>query len=87
MPNGLVFECHLNTGQPNHLNTGQMAAILFLMYWSGARMVRLVHMTAFHLNTKSFEIRTSKSWYSNVSGIQMVGIQIPTVFSYASLLE
>ena len=29
MPNGLVFECHLNTGQPNHLNTGQMDAILF----------------------------------------------------------
>ena len=29
MPNGLVSECHLNTGQPNHLNTGQMDAILF----------------------------------------------------------
>ena len=29
MPNGLVFECHLNTGQPNHLNTGQMDNIIF----------------------------------------------------------
>ena len=28
-PNGLVFECHLNTGQPNHLNTRLMKAILF----------------------------------------------------------
>ena len=29
MPNGLVFECYLNTRQPKHLNTGQMDAILF----------------------------------------------------------
>ena len=29
MPNGMVVECHLKTGQPNHLNTGQMGAILF----------------------------------------------------------
>ena len=29
MPNGLVFECHLNTGQPDHLNTKQMDSILF----------------------------------------------------------
>ena len=29
MPNGPVFKCHLNTGQPNHLNTGQMDTILF----------------------------------------------------------
>ena len=29
MPNDLVFECHLNTEQPNHLNTGLMDAILF----------------------------------------------------------
>ena len=34
MPNGPVFKCHLNTGQPDHLITGQMDAILFLMYWS-----------------------------------------------------
>ena len=27
--NGLVFKCHLNTRQPNHLNTGQTDAILF----------------------------------------------------------
>ena len=29
MPNGLVFECHLNTGQPTHLNLVQMDDILF----------------------------------------------------------
>ena len=29
MPNGPVFECHLNTGQPNHFKTGQMDAFLF----------------------------------------------------------
>ena len=30
MPYGPFFECHLNTGHPNHLNTGQqMDAILF----------------------------------------------------------
>ena len=29
MPNGPEFKCHLNTQQPNHLNTGQMNAILF----------------------------------------------------------
>ena len=29
MPNGMVFKCHLNTKQPNHLNTGHMDAILF----------------------------------------------------------
>ena len=29
MSNGLVFECHLNTGQPDHLNARQMDAILF----------------------------------------------------------
>ena len=29
MSNGLEFKCHLNTRQPNHLNTGQMNAILF----------------------------------------------------------
>ena len=32
MPNGLLFKCHLNTGQPNHLNTRQMDAILFSMF-------------------------------------------------------
>ena len=29
MPNGLVFECHSDTVQPNHLNTRQIDAILF----------------------------------------------------------
>ena len=29
MPNGQVLECHMNTRWPDHLNTGQMGAILF----------------------------------------------------------
>ena len=29
MPNGLVYKCHLKTGQPNHLNIIQMDVILF----------------------------------------------------------
>ena len=29
MPNGLVFKCHLNTGQPDHLNPRKLGAILF----------------------------------------------------------
>ena len=33
------MECHLNIIQPDHLNTGQMDAILFLyvlvQYWNG----------------------------------------------------
>ena len=28
MPNELVLECHLNTRQPSHLNTGQIDTIL-----------------------------------------------------------
>ena len=28
MPNGLVFKCHLNTGEPKNLNTGQIDDIL-----------------------------------------------------------
>ena len=28
-PNSPVFECHLNTGQPDHLSTKQMDTILF----------------------------------------------------------
>ena len=27
VPNGPVFECHLNTGQPDHLNAGPIDAI------------------------------------------------------------
>ena len=42
MPNGLVFKCHLNTGQPHHLKTGQIDAILFsyvLVLYSNGRSV------------------------------------------------
>ena len=31
MSDGPVFECHLNTRQPNHLKARQMGAILYLM--------------------------------------------------------
>ena len=30
MPNGPVFKFHLNTTQPDHLNTGQMDGILLM---------------------------------------------------------
>ena len=40
MLNVLAFYCHLNTGQPNHLNTEQLDAILFsyvLVWYSNGR--------------------------------------------------
>ena len=47
MPNGPVFKCHLNTGQPKHLKTGQMDAILFsyvlvwYMIYIGTQITRI----------------------------------------------
>ena len=32
MPNGMVLECHLNTGQPDHLNNRELDAILFTIH-------------------------------------------------------
>ena len=46
MPNGPVFKGHLNSGQRNHWNTGQMEPSCFIMYWSGFCMVSLVHKTS-----------------------------------------
>ena len=81
MPIGPVFECHLNTGQQDHLNTGQMDATMFsfllVRYSNGRSSTRTV---SDHLNTKPFEFQTS-----NVSGIQVVCIQIPTVFQTADV--
>ena len=37
MPNGLVLECHLNTGQ--------MDVILLFKYWSSIQKVSVVHRT------------------------------------------
>ena len=74
MPNGPVFECHLNTGQPDHLNAEQMDAILFsyeLVQYSNGRLTIQI--------PNHFKSKLKKVWYSNVSGIQVVGIQIPTV--------
>ena len=48
MPNDMVFEYHLNTGQPNYLNTGQMDAILFSYVCTGLVfewLAYLAHMT------------------------------------------
>ena len=59
MPNGLVFECHLNTVKPNHLNNGQMDAILFsyvlVQYSNGQPSTQDIALY------QPFEIRTSKS--------------------------
>ena len=59
MPNGLVFECHLNTVKPNHLNNGQMDAILFsyvlVQYSNGQSSTQDIALY------QPFEIRTSKS--------------------------
>ena len=51
MPNGLVFERYLNTGQPDNLNTGQMDAILFSYV-----LVRYMKwFSTYHIN-RPFEI-------------------------------
>ena len=58
MPNGPVFKCHLNTGQPDNFNIKQMDAILFSYV-----LVRYIWHSPWtdHLNTKTFYIHTSKS--------------------------
>ena len=52
----LNFECHLNTRQPNHLNTRQMDAILFsyvlVRFSNGGSSTPKTD----HLNIKPFEI-------------------------------
>ena len=45
----------------------------FLMYWSGFQMVGL----GYSPKTDHLKSELQKIWYSNVSGIPMVGIQIP----------
>ena len=74
MPNGLANECHLNTGKPNLRNTRQMHAISFsyvlvwyLNVWSSTLDIATDHLK-------------SELQYWNVSSIQMVGFQIPTVW-------
>ena len=55
---------------------------IFLMYWSSIWMVCLVHRTKFiDQVTNHLKFELHKVWYSNVSGILIVGIQIPTVFT------
>ena len=64
MPNGLVFECHLNTGQPNHLNIRQMDAILFpypLVWYSNCQSS----------TDPTFECQTIWNLNFNMFGIQM----------------
>ena len=58
MPNGLVFEWHLKTGEPNHLNTLQMDAILFsyvlVWYLNGWSSLITELLATKNLNTKFF---------------------------------
>ena len=83
MPNGLVFKCHLNTGEPNHFNTRQMEAIMLfyvLVQYSNGHYSTwdITHRpTIWILDHLKFELK--KFRYSNVSSIQMVSIQIPNV--------
>ena len=82
MPNGLVFECHLNTGRPNHLNARQMDAILFsyvLVWFSNDRSSTKDSLRPKISILNHLKSELQKVCYTNVSGIQMVGIQIPTV--------
>ena len=79
----LVFKCHMKTGQPIHLNTWQMDAILFsyvlVWYWNGWSSTKDIDVN------RPFEYWTI--WNPNFKkvGIQMVGIQIPTVVHYSDL--
>ena len=63
MPNGLVFECHLKTRQPNYLNTDKWMPSCFLIYWSSPVLewsVQYIGHNPYtdHLNTQPFEIQT-----------------------------
>ena len=63
--------------------TRQFDAILFSMHWFGNQMVGLVHRTTPHKPTiwiPNYLQSNFKKVGSNVSSIQMVGIQIPTAF-------
>ena len=44
MPNGLVFECSLNTGQTDHLNIRQVHAILlsYLLVWYSTMIIKYI---------------------------------------------
>ena len=68
MPNGPIFKCQLNSGQPNHLNTGQMDTILFsyvMVQYSNGRsnsevsdiQILTVHEIQRHPNSR-YSIRT-----------------------------
>ena len=81
---GCQMVWYLNTGQPNHLNTGQTDATLFsyelVWYLNGwSSTWRMAHKATIwipnHLKSELWNVR-----YSYVSGIQMISIQIPTVF-------
>ena len=76
MPNGLVFECNLNTRQMD----ANLFSYELVRYLNG----RSSTLNTNYLNTKTFEIK--RVWCSNDYSIQMVGIQIPTVL-IASILH
>ena len=52
MPNGPVFKCHLNTRQPNHLNTEAKDAILFsyeLVQYQNVFSIQIPAVSAYNL--------------------------------------
>ena len=72
LPSVPVFECHLITGQPNHLNTGQIDLILFsyvLVWYLNERSSTyniLDRPTIWYPNFKSFLFKYFQ--YSNSGG-------------------
>ena len=68
MPNGLVFECHSNTRQPSHLNTGQIlfsyVLVWYLNGWSST-LNKAHKPTIWILN--HLKSKLQKVQYSNVS--------------------
>ena len=86
MPNGPVLKCHLKTGQPYHLNTEQMEAILFsyvLVRYSNGRSC--TEDIAHRLNIwipNHLKSELPKVQYSNGLHRQMVDIKILRYLSY-----
>ena len=84
MPNGPVFECHLNTAHLDHLYTWQKDTILFsyvlVGYFNGqsnkcSSQTHVLFSLQQHttiINNKPFEMRTTKSLGINVSIFQMI---------------
>ena len=74
---------YLNTGQPDHLNTREMVAILnsyaLVRYLNGQSSTKDIAHKSTNWIPNHLKSKYQKVWYSNVSDIQKVGIQIPNV--------